>query len=97
MKDFKHFNRKYEIGDYVKLSHPAQIKQTNHSVTYSTHSGRIENIGTGNPIYYKLTSFLLDTNELLTFWVTEDTIVRLLTPEEVKEFEFELDTKKYNL
>lgn len=91
---------KYKVGDYVILDDDSPLENkwmVNICVKIlDTNSNQNRHDEEPNIDYY-IETFLLENQMMNNFWVDEDEIERLATPEEIEEYNMILDTKKYNL
>lgn len=78
------FDLKYGIGDYVKLDDDILFYPYAKIIELNRVSG-----------YYKCIMFF--SNKIDSDWIDSRNIERVLTPQEIQEFEIKLNQNKYNL
>ena len=96
LKTYGDIDLKYEIGDYVLISLPKNDNIHNSVKIYKNYA-IITDKDYNSRIPYLIKFFDKIRNKELQAWIYDYYIDRLLTSEEIEEFEFIKDTKKYNL
>ena len=88
LKMFESYN-KYHVGDYIYFTGGSP---------YDVYAKIIvDNSMSKYHIIYQIEAYNMDTNKIVTLWVTPDDIKRKLTKKEIDVFDLKSNVNKYNL